>query len=383
MRATRAVIKLNNFRNNINEIKRAVKPGVKICAAVKANSYGHGAVECAKVAVEEGCEFLSVATADEGIELRENGIKARILIFSLVAPEEIEKLIKYSITPFVSDLDYIARIDAKCAELGTKDFPVHMAVDTGMGRIGFFPEEAGKAARAIADSKCLRLEGMCTHFCVSDSTKKADRKYTQAQFSKFLKAIDNVKAEGIDPGIRHCANSAAIVDLPETHLDMVRPGIILYGYYADQISRRYLEDKGTPFDFKPVMSFESRISLIRKFQKGMSTGYGHTWTAKKETTIAVIPAGYADGWLRRFSNSKILVSVNGKPYPVRGRICMDQCMIDLGPETDVKLWDNVVIFGDKADGAFMDAEDLANVAGTISYEVTSTINKRVPRIYID
>ena len=201
-----------------------------------------------------------------------------------------------------------------------------------------------------------------------------------------MQAIKSVEDQGINPGIRHCANSAATIDRPDFHLDMVRPGIIVYGYYAEEVSKEYLSKKGTPLDLKPVMTLESFVSSIRHFEEGKSAGYGRTWKAGSPTDIAVIPIGYGDGWIRRFSLNGIPVSINGKEYPIRGRICMDQCMIDIKGDAArgfIKRWDRVILFGSEEDGALQTADDIAKSTGTISYEITSCITQRVPRVFVN
>lgn len=382
MRLTYAEIYLKNFEENIKNIKSLLKPETKMCVAVKADSYGNGAVRCAKVCASCGVDFLAIATVSEGIELRENGITLPLLILSLVNPEEIEDLIKYSITPLVFDAEYIKLIDHKAAELGVKEkFPVHIAVDTGMGRIGCLPENAGIIARQIVSTEHLALQGICTHFAVSDSVSPKDIKYTKMQFEEFLKAVKNVEDQGINPGIRHCCNSPATLVNPEMHLDMVRPGIIAYGYYPDQVTKKYLEKKNITCELKPVMALVSGVSAVRDFKKGKSVSYGHTWTAKKDTKIAVVPIGYADGFLRRY-NKIVKPVINGKEYSITGRICMDQFMIDLGSETDVKRWDRVVLFGPENSGAKTTCQEIADACGTIPYEIMTCVSKRVERVYI-
>ena len=380
MTATRAIIHLENLSHNIQEIKRTLSPKVKMCIAVKADAYGHGAVECAKTAVENGADFLAIARVEEGKELRKNGIEVPLLILSFVCPEEIPELIEYKITPLVSDRDYILKIADECKNKNIKNYPVHLAVDTGMGRIGAFPEEAGDEALFIKNTGVLKLEGMCTHFAVSDSLSEESKKATEIQYQKFLYAIENVKSKGLDPGICHCANSASTLYSPQMHMDMVRPGIIVYGYYADDIDRKALKEKGIDIELKPVMTLETEVSTIRHFKKEMTIGYGRTWECSEDTDIAVLPVGYADGWLRSYAKST--VTINGKSYPIRGRICMDQCMVELGKNSGIKNWDKVILFGDKSKGSLTDADDVAELARTISYEVTSCITKRVPRIFV-
>lgn len=384
MRATKAIIHLDNLKSNIKNIKSFTDPShTKMCVAVKADAYGHGAVQCAKAVLEAGADFLAVATVDEGAELRQAGIKAPVLMLSLCCPEEVPQAVKNDITPLVFDTDYAELFSKEAVAQGKDNYAVHLAVDTGMGRIGVLPEDAGKAAEAILSYKNLSLGGMCTHFAVSDCTDEESRRYTKLQFSRFEEAVGNVKKSGIDPGIRHCCNSAATLDLRECHLDMVRPGIIAYGYYPGDMNSAYFTQKGTPVELKPVMTLESEVCAVRPFTSGKSVGYGRTWTSDSETDIGVLTLGYADGMLRKFSSAGICVAVDGKVYPVRGRICMDQCMIDLGLNSGVKRWDRAVIFGDRRDGALQTADDIARLTGTISYEITSCITKRVPRVYTE
>ena len=252
MRSTKAVIYMDNLRSNLKTIRSCISKTTKMCVSVKADGYGHGAVPVAKAAVECGAEFLAVATIDEGIELRNAGITADILVLSLCTPEEMKAAVTHSLTPFVFDSEYISLFDKAAAGSG-KRFSVHLAVDTGMGRIGCLPEDAAEFAKQIASSKHLVLGGMCTHFAVSDSLKPGDPEYTVQQFSLFKNAVNAVKKAGIQPGICHCSSSAAFLATPEMQMDMIRPGIIVYGYYPDQISREYLENKGVKFLLKPVM----------------------------------------------------------------------------------------------------------------------------------
>ncbi len=384
---TYAEVYLKNLHHNLKEIKKNIKPDVKMCVAVKADGYGHGAVRSAFVAIEEGAEYLAVAAVQEGIELREAGVKVPLLMLSMCSPSEFEDLFRHSIIPFAGDSEYIRLLDkaasAYCALTGMDDvrFPVHLAVDSGMGRVGCHKEEAAGLARQVVSSEHLALGGMCTHFAVADSISDSDREYTGMQYRNFMEAVDSVRSAGINPGICHCSSSAALLDHPEWQMDMVRPGIIAYGYYPDEVDREYLSSKGISLDLKPVMALVSGVSVIRHFQKGMSVSYGHTWTCDSETDICVLPAGYADGLLRRFAGLE--VAINGKPYPVRGRICMDQCMVDIGNGNDgVKRWDKAVIFGPEESGALQDAQVLADKAGTISYEVLTSVTKRVRRVYI-
>lgn len=380
-RCSKAIIYTENLKNNIVEIKKCLSPQTKLCIAVKADSYGHNAILTSKLAEEAGVEFLAVATVDEGIELRNAGIKCNILLLSICIPEEYESLFKYEITPLIFDLENIKNLSAAADKFFTNNtkFKVQLAVDTGMGRIGCYPDEAGEQAQVINNSNHLILSGMCTHFAVSDSLDKENIEFTNKQYEDFEKAIENVKNKGIDPGICSCSNSAAIMNNKNMHINMVRAGIITYGYYPDDITKEYLKSVNKDIELKPVLSLETKVVAIRHFKKGQSISYGRTYVCENDTDIAILPIGYADGLLRRFSPG-LCVTINGKNYPVRGRICMDQCMVELGKNHNVKLWDKVLIFGPKESGALNTADDLAKIGNTISYEVLTSISKRIERV---
>lgn len=297
----------------------------------------------------------------------------------------MQSVVKYSLTPLVFDEEYIGFVKEAAASLNVKDFSVHLAVDTGMGRIGCLPEDAGKVAKIITESGWLKLCGICTHFSVADSTEKQNVEYTQNQFRLFMEAVENVKKEGINPGIRHCSNSALTLTQPQMHLDMCRPGIIAYGYYPGQVDKTYFKNKGEKVFLKPVMELVTKVVAIRDFEKDKSVSYGRRWTSKNKTKIGVLPIGYADGLFRRFNQeeTKLFVTIKNKKYPVCGRICMDQCMIELGEDSDVKRYDEAVVFGPEECGALMSAQEIADATGTISYEITCGVSKRVPRIFVE
>lgn len=382
MRCTKKIIYTENLRNNIDEIKKNMNPGVKLCCAVKADGYGNDGIKTAEIAEEMGASYLAIATVSEGIELRQNNIKCELLLLSPCCPEEFPELIKNNITPVVFDKETIALLNNEAEKSEKTDYPVFLAVDTGMGRIGCYPEEAAETAENIVKSGNLSLKGMITHFAVSDSISPENVEFTNEQYSRFMQAISNVKEKGIDPGIRTCSASAAAIALPEYQLDMIRPGIILYGYYADEVTKDYLCKKNIHLNLKPVMQFETSVAAIRHFMPGQTVSYGRTWKCTKETQIAVLPVGYADGLLRRNSPG-MRVTINGKSYPIAGRICMDQCMVDIGLHNkDVKRWDKVIIFGPKDKGSLYDAEDIAKMTNTISYEIMTSISKRVEKIFL-
>jgi alanine racemase len=383
-RCTKAIIYKSNLEYNIRQIRNFVEPGVKLCIAVKADSYGHNAVLTSKIAEGLAVEYLAVASVGEGVELRHAGIKAHILLLSLCVPEEFNDLFEYELTPLVFSKEYITALseaaDGYFKRQSNKNLKhsVFLAVDTGMGRIGTYPETAGDESVLINSSAHLKLAGMCTHLAVSDSLSPSDQEFTDDQFKAFKLAVENVRAKGIDPGICSCEASAGLLNNPEMQMDMVRPGIIAYGYYPDEITEKYLKSKGFSLKLKPCLSLETKVVAIRSFPAGKSVSYGRTWETPCDTDIAVLPIGYADGLLRRFSPG-LTVTINGKNYPVVGRICMDQCMVDIGKNNpDVKLWDRVVIFGPEESGALNTADDLAKIGNTISYEVLTCL-KRVEK----
>lgn len=382
-RCTKSVIYTENLKNNIQQIKKSLKPGTKLCVAVKADGYGNDAIITAKICEELNVDYLAIASVQEGIELRQAGIKLNLLLLSLCVPEEFTDIFQNHITPLVFSKDYI-ELFSKAADSFFKNdekFNVQLAVDTGMGRIGCYPEEAGEQALLINKSKHLVLAGMCTHFAVSDSILAEHIEYTKKQYENFCKAIDNVKAEGIDPGICSCSNSAAIMNNKDMHINMVRAGIITYGYYPDDITKEFLKKQNKDINLKPVLALQTQVVAIRQFPKGKSISYGRTWICPEDTDIAILPIGYADGLLRRYSPG-LEVTINNKKYPVRGRICMDQCMVDLGKNHNVKLFDKAIIFGPEESGALCTADDLAKIGNTISYEVLTSISKRVYREFI-
>ena len=368
MRATRAVIHLDNFRRNIDAARKKAGPHPKILVSVKANAYGHGAVPISRCALEAGAEYLSVAAVSEGAELRAAGIIAPVLLLSQALPEELAEIVSLDLSPLVSDWEFIEQL-AGAAQSAGKRISVHLKVDTGMGRMGCRPEEAAPLAAKIAACRELSLGGIATHLAVSDSRESGDYAYTKEQLRCFREVATSVKEAGIDPGIVHAANSGALVFHDDSYFDMIRPGIFLYGYSPAASMSGGLSSE-------PVMEFKSAVVFIRKARKGEAVSYGRTWVAPEDTFIGVIPVGYADGFPRLLSNN-YSVLIRGKAYPIAGRICMDQFMVDLGNETEVQRWDDVVIFGP----GFTTAADIAEKLNTISYEITCNINKRAPRVY--
>jgi alanine racemase len=378
MRATRALIHLESFRRNVRALIGLT--GRQICVPVKADAYGHGASEIARAALEAGATCLGTALVSEGAKLRDSGIAdPPILLFSQPLPCEIPDILHYKLCPLVSDGDFAFEL-ARAAEAAGVRLPVHLKIDTGMGRLGCSPEEAPSLAARIEDLSSLELAGTATHLAVSDSADREDMAYTEEQLARFVKALDAMRSSGIDPGIVHAANSGGVILHPESWFDMVRPGIFLYGYdmtgTAKKVSASGASDTGV-LRPEPVMELRTRVVLIRKIKKGESVSYGRIWRAPRDTVVAVIPAGYADGFPRLISGKNWEVSIRDRRYPLVGRVCMDQCMVDLGPDSDISRWEEVSVFGGKAP----DAGELAAGIGTIPYEITCNISSRVPRVY--
>jgi alanine racemase len=365
MRATRAIIHLDRFRRNLQAVRERVGPKPGICVPVKADAYGHGALRIARAALDAGAVVLAVAAVSEGAELRAAGIDAPILLLSIPAPEEFAEVASLGLVPLVSDGELIRGLGA-AAEREGKALTVHLKIDTGMGRMGCRAEEAAALAGLIAQQKHLVYGGTATHLSVADSTEGEDLTYTQSQLTRFREAVEAIRRGGFDPGLVHAANSGAVAFHEDAWFDLVRPGILLYGY-----------GPGAALPgVSPVMELQTRIVFMKRVRAGEAVSYGRTWTAPRETVIATLPVGYGDGLPRALSGN-FSVSIAGKPYPLAGRICMDQCMVDLGPHPLCRRWDPVEVFGPGA----LSAEDIAQRLHTISYEILCGINKRVPRVY--
>jgi len=394
---TRAVIYLDRYKENMSSIRNRIGNNRHICVSIKADAYGHGALKIAKASMEAGAYCFGIAAVTEGIELRKSGIEAPILLFSQAYIDEIPAIVKAGLTPFISDIEYASALNKQAAAEKTK-IQVHLKIDTGMGRSGCSPEEALPLARHIASCSRLKLTGTATHLAVSDSANSRDAAYTKIQLTKFKRAVEKIKNEGIDPGIVHAANSGAIILHPDSWFDMVRPGILLYGYKAAEeyelpVKHMKKLSKHKGLYVKPVMELKTGVVLIKKIKKGETISYGRTWTAPQNTFIATLPVGYADG-LPRLASNRWQIVIKNKVYPLIGRICMDQCCIDLGPKPDVQRWDEAIIFGSdyipeqpentgesEPEIIRHSAAALASAVGTIPYEITCGINKRVPRVY--
>ena len=367
MQSTRAIIYLNHLRQNIEAARKKAGPHPKICFPVKADGYGHGAVQLSDCALKAGADYLAVSSLLEGRELRLAGFKAPILVLAQALPIELKEIISLELIPIVSDDGFIEEAGKAAMEM-KKTLAMHLKIDTGMGRLGCFPGEAPKLAAKIASHKWLSLGGTATHLSVSDSISPENITYTKEQLSLFKKAVSSIKEAGVDPGLLHAANSGALVFHEDSYFDMIRPGLFLYGYSPNKSSASLV---------KPVMELRSPVVSIKKIKKGDSASYGNTWQAKADTFLGVISLGYADGLPWQLSNNHS-VSIRGKAYPLVGRICMDQIIVDLGKDPEVQRWDEAIIFGPN----FITAADMAEKLSSLPYEITCGINKRVPREYV-
>lgn len=366
---THVRIHLGNIRFNLEGIRKAVGKDRKILIAVKANGYGHGAVEVSRMAENIGVDWLGVATVPEGLQLRDAGIRLPILKFSPAFADEMVEAVKGRITLTVCEWNNVVALEETCRKLSAKAM-VHLKVDTGMERIGVGEEGAAELAAFIEQCPNLHLEGIFTHLPVSDEGEKT---FTKLQITRFKGVVDQIeKTIGRKVELVHCSNSGGVLAHPEGWFDMVRPGIMIYGYYPG-------EDTEPSIPLKPGLSFLTRVSFIKRLKKGTGVGYGLTWKASEDTWMATIPAGYADGFNRLFSNGG-RVLIKGRSYPVVGRVCMDQSMVNLGPETDVVVGDEVVLIG-KSGNEEISCTEWARKLKTITYEVTCQINSRVERVY--
>lgn len=363
---TWAEINLDNINFNLKNIKKLLKEDTKICAVLKANAYGHGSVEIAKFLENKNVDYFAVARLEEGIELRKNNIKMPILCLGFVPEESLEYAIKNNITLTIYSLEMAKKLNEISENIGVTS-NIHIKIDTGMSRIGFeVSEESISQIVNISNLKNLKIEGIYTHFAKADET---DKEFTYKQVDRFKSIIDSIEKRGINIPIKHVSNSAAIMDLQDFNFNMVRCGIVLYGYYpSDEVIKDRLK-------LKPSMTLKTRVSHIKDLKKDIGISYGLKYKTSKSEKIATIPIGYADGFTRMQNNPK--VSINNEIFNVVGRICMDQCMVRIDKNIDIKIGDEVIIFGESN----INVEDIAKDLGTINYEVLCMVSRRVDRIY--
>lgn len=365
-------INMDNLISNYKEIRRIVNPKTMIMAVIKANAYGHGSIELAKMYEQIGANRLAVSIITEAVELRKAGIKIPIHLLNYTPDENLD---------LVVDNDNIiqgiyrfedAKLLSQAAIKKGKKVKIHIKIDTGMGRIGFLPnEESINEIIKINELPNIEIEGIFTHFARAD---QVDRPFTKLQYDKFNWIVKELEDKGLQFKLKHVSNSASVLAFPEYNMDMVRPGIILFGYYPSED----LNKENTKL--KPAMTLKAKISNVKVVPKDTGISYNHIYFTEKETVIATIPIGYADGYSRMLSG-KGFVCIKNKRVPIVGRICMDQMMIDVTGIDDVKIGDEVVLFGHDNDN-YPHVEELASLLGTVNYEIICVTGRRLPRVYI-
>ncbi len=364
LRDVYAEIDLNAVRHNLTAIRRRINPASKLCAVVKANAYGHGAIEVSKVAAACRADFLAVATVEEGLELRRAGFDLPILILGLIPHDAAEVVVANDLTQTVADFDLAQKLSAAAVNLN-KVAKVHLKLETGMGRIGIAPDRAVELAAQISRLPNVELEGMFSHFADADNP---DRSFTRRQIEIFKETAAKIRSAGVNIKICHLAESAAALDIPEAHFDMVRAGIITYGLYPAADFPRTIE-------LKPAMKLVARVAFLKKIPAGVSIGYGREFVAERDSLIATLPIGYADGYIRAYKGFH--VDIGGKLAPIAGRVCMDQTMVDVTDVDGVAVGDEAILFGSD----LISIDDAARHLQTINYEVTCLVSARVPRVF--
>jgi alanine racemase len=376
-RPTWAQVSLENLRYNFGVVQRHIGSGITVCAVVKADAYGHGALECARALEEEGARWLGVTSLDEAIPLREAGIRTRILLMTGFWRGEEEEIIRLELTPTVWEPGQVELLEKAAAGLGLPRLPVHLKVDTGMGRLGVDPEDLYQVAAALKSSPHLLLEGLSTHLA---SSEVLDAPSVNEQLQKFEQVRNLLRNEGFDPPLVHVANTGAVISKRESWNTMVRPGIALYGYHLPfERAGREVSGSKLRLGVKPVLTWKTRILSLRDVRANQALGYGGTYVTKAPARIAVLPVGYADG-LNRALSSRGRVIVREHYAPIVGRISMDLTLADVTGLPGVSVGDEVVLLG-ALDGLSVDAREHAELANTNVYEILCAISKRVPRKY--
>jgi len=366
-----AEIDLKAVAHNVREIRSVTMPSAKVMTVVKANGYGHGALEVSRVALVNGADCLGVARVEEGVAIRRAGINAPVLILGYSPPELSREVVRHRLAQGVLTRDmamYLA--DAAAAEKTRAK--VHLKVDTGMGRVGWVAGPgAVKEILELAQNPFLEIEGLYTHFASAD---ELDKQYTREQYYKFAGLVEDLRKNGLEVPVKHAANSAAIMEMPETHMDMVRAGIIVYGLYPSA------EVDHTRVRLKPAMSLKATVAHVKEVPAGFKVSYGRTFSTSRPTVIATLPLGYADGYTRLLS-SKGEALLQGQRAPVVGRVTMDQLMVDVGHIPGVKTGDEAVLIGSQGSQSIT-SDEVAAKLGTINYEIVCMVSYRVPRVYI-
>ena len=365
---TFAEVNLDAIAHNIQQARRITSPQAKVMGVVKADGYGHGAYHVSKTLLDNGADMLGVAFVDEAVQLRKQGFDVPILLLGYTGVAEAENLLAYDITPTMFDCA-VAQGFSDFASRSGKKMKIHIKIDTGMSRIGFVcnkyecTQKIKREILEIAKMPMLEIEGIFTHFSTADDP---DSSYTLQQFDLFTELCEELEKEGLHIPLRHVCNSAATIRFPQMHLDLVRPGIILYGLAP-------FEEVG--MDLIPAMEFKSTVVQLKELDMNTFVGYGNTFKTDRKTVLATIPTGYADGYFRSLSN-RAYAYVNGHMAKIVGRICMDQCMLDVTDVKNIRIGDHVTLFGGP-----VPTGEIADLAGTIHYEIVCAVGKRVPRIY--
>lgn len=371
-RPTWAEVDLDALAWNFRAVRARVGPGVKVMGVVKADAYGHGAAECARRLEAEGADWFGVATPEEALALRRAGVTRPVLSFGGFWEGQAAACVAEGIVPVVYRLDMAAGLDAAASAAGVVA-DVHVKIDTGMGRLGVRYDEAAEFAEALRAFRNIRVDGLMTHFAAADEPRRDC--FTAEQLGRFRKGVAAFRARGFDPTYEHTANSAATFAHPEARGNLVRPGGVLYGLWRDVLPQ-LAEAPG----LRPVMSLRSHVTLLKQVHAGETLGYGCTYEAAREMTVATVPLGYADGYVRALSNRGRVI-IRGEYAPVVGRVSMDLTLVDVTEIKGVRVGERVTLLG--ADGPLLlPAEDLARTAGTLSYEITCGLSARVPRRHV-
>ena len=356
-----------------------LKPGVQLMAVVKADAYGHGALPCSQAALDAGAETLGVGIVSEGIELREQDVQAPIHVLVGIFPDEVDDLIQHNLTTTLHSRSLAKTLSQRAGVLG-KEVGVHLKVDTGMGRLGTAPDQLLGLVEFINSLKNIRIESIFTHFASADSD---DPGFTQKQIKQFQSALNQLKKAKLKIPLAHCANSAALLQFPESQHDLVRPGIALYGALPDPglaTAVQSLTSKNKKFSLRPVMQWKTRILSVNALPAGSPVSYSQKFVTSRDSLIAILPVGYADG-LERILTNRMQVLVRGHKAPQVGTVCMDMCMVDVTDIADAQEGDEVVLFGQQGSES-ISVDEMAAQAGTIPYEILCGVGKRVPRIYL-
>ena len=363
-----AEINLSALRHNVQAITKFIGPSTRVMAVVKANGYGHGIIQCAEAAVQSGATWLAIASVDEGVLLRSRCPRTPICLISPFLTEDASTIVQNGITPFVSDFPSASAVNEAARALG-READAHLEIDTGMGRSGVTSDKAGSLASSLASLSNLRITGLATHFASEEDAESCER-----QLELFRRAESDVRAAALQPSLAHCANSGALIRFPQSRMDLVRPGLLIYGIKPDFPA-------GITFpDVRPVLTLKTRIGLLRELSAGSTISYGGTHSLRRRSIIATLPIGYGDGYPRALSN-KGSVIVRGRRAAILGRVCMDMLMVDVTDIPDASTGDVAVLIGRQGDECIR-VEEIARLAETTEHDVTTRLTERVPRVYL-